>query len=115
MLKITLHDGSHELRFKLEGKLSGPWVGELGQCWHTAASTSTGRKTILDLAEVDFVDPEGMALLAEMHGRGVKLAASTPFMQALVTEICHSPRCDRVENANASASPQRTGRGPRTL
>ena len=115
MLKITLHDGSHELRFNLEGKLSGPWVGELGQCWHTAASASSGRKTVLDLGEVDFVDPEGLALLAEMHGRGVKLVASTPLMQALVTEICHSPRCARVEDAHASASSPRTGRSPRTL
>ena len=61
MLKITLHDSSDELRFKLEGKLSGPWVGELRQCWQTAASTTHGRNTILDLREVDFVDPEGQS------------------------------------------------------
>jgi hypothetical protein len=114
MLKITLHDGATELRFNLEGKLSGPWVDELRQCWHTARSTTAGRKTVLDLREVDFVDPEGQTLLAEMHGQGVGLTASTPLMQALVTEICHPVRCASVEESHAVASAQRPGRGSRT-
>ena len=67
MLKITLHDSSEELRFKLEGKLAGLWVGELQQCWRTASSTTQGRNTIVDLRDVDFVDPEGQSLLAEMY------------------------------------------------
>jgi hypothetical protein len=112
MLKITLHDGATELRFHLEGKLSGPWVGELRQCWHTARSTTAGRKSVLDLREVDFVDPEGQALLAEMHSQGVALTASTPLMQALVTEICHPVPCASVEESHASAFPQRPGRSP---
>jgi len=114
MLKITLHDGADELRFDLEGKLSGPWVSELRQCWQTAHSTTSGRKTILDLGEVDFVDGEGQTLLAEMHSQGVRLAACTPVMQALVTEICHPARCASVEESHASASAQRPGRGSRT-
>jgi anti-anti-sigma regulatory factor len=66
MLKITLHDRAGELRLKLEGRLSGPWVNELEQCWKTASSTTQGRKTVLDLGEVDFVDPAGESLLAHM-------------------------------------------------
>ena len=42
-----------------KGKLSGPWVGELRQCWKTASSTTQGRRTVLDLRDVDFVDPAG--------------------------------------------------------
>src|SRR6516162_1188194 len=59
MLKITLHDSAGEFRLKLEGRLSGPWVRELEQCWKTASSTTHGRKTVVDLGEVDFVDPPG--------------------------------------------------------
>ena len=70
MLKITLHDSSRELRFKLEGKLSGPWVGELQQCWRTAASATSGRSTVVDLGEVDFVDCDGQSLLAGNAQRG---------------------------------------------
>jgi ABC-type transporter Mla MlaB component len=87
MLKITLHDAPQELRFNIEGKLSGPWVRELRQCWKTATSTIAGRTAVLDLREVDFVDPEGQALLAEMHGEGVQLKANTPLIRALIEEI----------------------------
>jgi len=97
MLKITLHDSARELRFKLEGKLSGPWVGELRQCWQTARSTTQGRKTLLDLADLDFVDPEGQVLLAEMHRQGVAMVAMSPFIRALVDEVCRSRRCATVE------------------
>ena len=59
MLKITLHDSAGELRFRLEGRLSGAWVGELRQCWQTARSTVHSRKATLDLGEVDYVDADG--------------------------------------------------------
>ena len=68
MLKITLHDSAGEFRLKLEGRLSGLWVHELEQCWKTASSTTHGRKTVVDLGEVDFVDPAGESLLAA-HAR----------------------------------------------
>ena len=101
MLKITLHDSSAEMRFKLEGKLSGPWVQELQQCWHTAASTALGRSTVVDLGEIDFVDADGQALLAEMHRHGVRLAAVTPLIQAVVGEVCGHRGCGTVEEKSA--------------
>jgi anti-anti-sigma regulatory factor len=102
MLKITLHDSARELRLKLEGRLSGLWVNELEQCWKTASSTTHGRKTILDLGEVDFVDPAGESLLAQMHGQGVELVAVTPLIRAVLQEICHPPPCGRVEKVGST-------------
>lgn len=101
MLKITIHDSAQEMRFLLEGRLAGPWVNELRQCWQTAASTTAFRGTVLDLCEVDFVDPEGQALLAEMHRRGVRLEASCPLIQHLIEEIAGAPECGRVEGKSA--------------
>ena len=120
MLKITLHDSAEELRLKLEGKLAGLWVGELHQCWRTAASTTQGRNTIVDLREVDFVDPEGHSLLAEMYRQGVRLVAVTPLIQALVQEISGQPCCVTVEEkparrSHAFASPDTARRDPRSL
>jgi hypothetical protein len=99
MLKITLYDGAEEQRFRLEGKLSGPWVGELRQCWTTASSTAKNRATIVDLREVDFVDPGGEELLSDMHSSGVRLLSATPIIRAVVEAI--AVRCGTVEGKPA--------------
>ena len=104
MLKITIHDNAQELRLKLEGRLSGLWVNELRQCWLTAKSTTAGRRTVLELDEVDFVCPEGESLLAEMHGEGVRLEADTPVPSAVIEGIRRGSRCDTVEEKPAPAS-----------
>jgi len=102
MLKITLHDSADEFRLKLEGRLSGLWVRELELCWQTATSTTEGRKTVLDLREVDFIDPEGQALLAAMHSRGVDLVAVTPLIRAVLDEVCRGSACATVGKAGSS-------------
>jgi anti-anti-sigma regulatory factor len=104
MLKITLLDSARELRFRLEGKLSGLWVGELRQCWTTASSTTAGRRTVVDLREVDFVDDDGEALLGDMHAGGVELHAATPFIRAIVERISRASRCATVERPSARAA-----------
>ena len=103
MLKITLHDSAQEFRLTLEGRLSGPWVAELEQCWHTASSTTAGRKTILDLGEVDFVCPEAEPLLFRMHQQGVEFLAVTPVICAVLHDICEASRCGTVEKKVGSA------------
>ncbi len=118
MLKITIHDSAQELRFGLEGRLAGPWVEELRQCWHTAESTTQGRRTVADLQDVDFIDDQGQSLLAEMHLKGVRLQAVTPLIQSLVQDS--QRRCGTVEgkparNANALVCSDTSGSDPRAL
>jgi len=111
MLRITLHDSACELRIKLEGKLSGPWVEELRQCWRTASSTTAGRGTSLDLSDVDFVDGEGQSLLSEMHAHGVRLKAASPLIQALVEEGIGKAACATVEEQQAGSPHASLSRG----
>ncbi|HTS25479.1 MAG TPA: hypothetical protein VMH81_06375 [Bryobacteraceae bacterium] len=120
MLKITIHDSAPELRLRLEGRLCGPWVGELRQCWQTAASTLHGRMMVLDLREVDFVDAEGRSLMAEMRHDGVDLQASTPLIQALIDQISGDRGYGTVEGRparlpDAFACPDSPRRDPRPL
>jgi hypothetical protein len=104
MLKITLHDSAGEFRFRLEGKLSGLWVGELRQCWETASSTTSGRRTLVDLRDVDFVDPQGEELLCDMSRRGVELQAATPFMKSVVDGIASRVGYGTVKDKPRSSS-----------
>jgi anti-anti-sigma regulatory factor len=118
MLKITIEDSARELRLRLEGRLCGPWVTELRQCWLTAASTTTDRATVLDLREVDFIDSEGQTLLKDMGKAGVRLEAATPLIQAMVEEISQQAAYATVEEKpgrDAVFRPQTSGRHSRAV
>jgi hypothetical protein len=64
MLRITVHDAIDHVKLKLEGKLSGPWVADLDECWRATSPTLAGRELRLDLTAVDHIDTAGKYLLA---------------------------------------------------
>ena len=84
MLRIT-HDHAHDLdsTIRLEGKLLGPWVMELARSCDELLRTPGSLR--LDLSAVTFVDGAGVALLRDLLGRGVTLAACS----GLVAELLH--------------------------
>ena len=45
MLRITVHDQPQTLTFQLEGRLAGPWLRELEECWQSTLAHQ--RKPIL--------------------------------------------------------------------
>jgi ABC-type transporter Mla MlaB component len=87
MLRITVHDTSDVLELKLEGRLAGPWVAILHDCWQEQTSQARGRTLHVDLRAVTFVDAAGRALLAEMTGRHAQLFGGDCQMKALLAEI----------------------------
>ena len=87
MLRIYMHDDVPVTSFVLEGKLVGPWVEELEKCWESVLATHPSRMTLVDLAEVSFIDSEGRALLAQMREKGVKLLSTGVLINAIVAEI----------------------------
>ncbi len=90
MLRITVLDTAQAGRFKLEGKLTGPWVRELENSWMAATSGAPGREIIVDLADVSFIDSAGKCLLARMHESGAKLIACSPMNKAILDEIARA-------------------------
>lgn len=79
MLKIS--EGRKEkqsVTLRLEGRVVGPWVDELRQIYEPLLADET--KLTLDLAEVSFADESGVAVLASLSRRGVKLAKLSPFV-----------------------------------
>src|SRR5216684_7545412 len=73
--------------FEVEGKLAGPWVAELEQCWRAAMNTTGGRPVKVHLRAVSFIDAAGKSLLAEMHRHGAELVAEGCMTKAIVAQI----------------------------
>jgi hypothetical protein len=80
LLKITRIDEQHDITFKLEGKLAGPWVEEMENAWHSAKQVSGKHELVVDLNEVTFIDLAGALLLRQMHAAGATFRAEGPYI-----------------------------------
>ena len=113
MLRISVMNGAHTTRFKVEGKLAYEWVLEAEKAWaalsalHEGAMngvevhrshTGKGQRAVVDLLDVSFVDAAGRKLLAEMHNAGAQLLGSGPMISALIEEI-QRPETEDVANS----------------
>lgn len=85
MLRMTRTDAGGTLQIKLEGALRGEWVDELQKVCQT---DSRGRRIVLDLADVTYVDAAGRSLLSALLGRGIVFSACSGF----VAELLHMGR-----------------------
>ena len=102
MLRITVHDNPSDVTFQLEGRLAGPWVRELEDCWQ---STLAGQRTPVlrfDLTGVTFIDAAGKAFLAARHAQGAAFVVSGCLMRAVVAEITDAPVPDRHRSESES-------------
>jgi hypothetical protein len=87
MLRITADDQARVLTFRLEGRLEGPWVRELEQCWRGMLETANKATISVDLTGVTYVDAAGKAQLADMHEQGAQFIAYDCMTKAVVEEI----------------------------
>ena len=80
MLKISqIGVSNHSVTLKLEGRVVGPWVAELRRICEPLLAEDRALK--LDLAEVSYVDAEGVDALNGFKSRGVKLKNCSPFVE----------------------------------
>jgi hypothetical protein len=80
MLKISqTGTPNRSVTLKLEGRVVGPWVGEL--CRICEPLLAEDRALNLDLAEVSYVDEEGVTALNRFKSGGVKLKNCSPFVE----------------------------------
>jgi anti-anti-sigma regulatory factor len=97
MLKITTLIESGLLLFSLEGKLAGPWVKELEQCWTDAVNAQPGRSMRVDLSSVTFIDEEGKELLKKMYSEGTGLVATGCLNKCIVEGIMQTEPLKKKE------------------
>lgn len=86
MLRITIHQAP-ALTFQLEGRLAGPWVRELEECWRHATAGDHAACARFDLTGVTYVDAAGKEFLAARHAEGARFTAAGCLMRAIVDEI----------------------------
>jgi ABC-type transporter Mla MlaB component len=80
MLKISEPSTNHAVTLKLEGRLIGPWVDELGAACE--AQLRNSRRLMLDVSDVSYADRAGMALLVTLKQRGIELVNCPPLLAA---------------------------------
>ncbi len=87
MLRITTNRKRGKVTLSVEGRLAGPALGTLEQCWRELHTASPGEKFSVDLCGVSFIDAAGKVLLKEIHRQGGRLIAEGCLNQAIVREI----------------------------
>src|SRR3989454_905739 len=87
MLRITTEKKRVKTVLSVEGRLAGPMVSTLEQCWRELKAASPQEKFYVNLCGVSFIDAAGKMLLKEMHRQGGHLVAEGCLNQAIVKEI----------------------------
>jgi outer membrane protein len=87
MLRITTEKKRGKIFLGVEGRLAGPWVAALEQCWRELHVASPQEKFHINLCGVSFIDAAGKVLLKEISRQGGQLVAEGCLNQAIVDEI----------------------------
>lgn len=69
----------HTVTLRLEGRLVGPWVDELRRACEQFQGN--GHRLMLDVTDVIFADPTGVALLARLRASAIEFIGCSPFLQ----------------------------------
>jgi ABC-type transporter Mla MlaB component len=108
MFRITTDTDSQALTLRLEGRLEGPWVTVLAQCFSSALPKLRGRRLRVDLNGVTHVDAGGKAQLAEIYAHDAELVGEDLESKALVSEIQSGRAAGDGESKQTSHEPPAT-------
>ena len=87
MLRITIADTAMEEQWTLQGRLVSPWVNELKASWKKAHSPAQGRRCIVNLDEVTFIDKSGERMLRSMSKQGACFVASDVYVKHVLDRL----------------------------
>ena len=87
MLKITITNTATEQRWILQGRLVAPWVDELKTSWKCACRTNQGRRCIVNLDGVTFIDKSGERVLRSMSKQGARFVASDVYIKHVLDRL----------------------------
>jgi len=90
MLRITTESKRGKTFISVEGRIAGPQVATLEQCWRELYASAPKLRYVVNLCGVSFIDRAGKILLQDMHRLGAELQAEGCLNQAIVEEISKS-------------------------
>jgi len=108
MLRITTENRRGKTILNVEGRLAGPRVATLEQCWRELYAASPKQKFSIDLCGVSFIDNAGKVLLVEMHRLGAELIAEGCLNQAIVREIAGADEKRDAQNSKDGAGSKKS-------
>ncbi len=111
MLRITVHDKPRALTFRLEGRLAGPWLRELEECWQSSLSRRGKPSLCVDLTGVTFIDAAGQACLAALQRQGAEFLAADCLTKAVVDEITQATFPDNTRPSGKAERRLKRNRG----
>jgi anti-anti-sigma regulatory factor len=80
--------------FKVEGQVIGRWVNELRRVCEDAlaGNDAIGRRVVLDLDGLSFLDAAGIALFRELAARNVTFTNCSVFIAEQLKEVSNDCR-----------------------
>jgi anti-anti-sigma regulatory factor len=87
MLKITITNTATEMQWIRHGRLVAPWVNELKASWRRAHATTHGRRYIVNLDEVTFIDKSGERMLRSMSKQGAQFVARDVYIKHVLDHL----------------------------
>jgi hypothetical protein len=87
MLRITISNTATEERWTVEGRLIAPWVNELKASWKKSKDTARGKRCIVNLDEVTFIDKSGERVLRCMSKQGAQFIAKDVYVKHVLDRL----------------------------
>ena len=82
MLRVTRIETPNSTTLKLEGKLAGPWVDAVRECWTELVEQKV--RVDVGLEGLSFVDASGTTLLLDVERQGARLLGGSAFIRCLL-------------------------------
>lgn len=96
MLMISIQEAPSEQKWILQGRLAGPWAAELISNWKRTRTTRDGRKCVVDLSNVTFIDRAGEEILRAMKEEGSQFITCGVNNRYVLRKVCRAARLGRA-------------------
>jgi hypothetical protein len=102
MLRAMVTDTPFEQRWVLQGRLCGEWAADVTQQWAKTRSTRQGRRCVVDVDDVIWVDEKGEQLLLQMMSESCQIVAHRVYMNHLLESLKEGRGQERREPRDVS-------------